>query len=647
MRNRRNDLLRVFRWLIIGIALISLAAILGCGDDASPSPTAAAEPGLTAQDVQSALQAALAAAATPAPEPGLSAADVQAAIAAARAAAATPAAIPTSTSSPTSMVEPQGRLSVGIAGSIPSGFVLKLQSYLQGKLDSMLTHEPMFAINLEGEILPLLVETWGIDSSGLEYTFNLQDGARWQQGNGNWGMFDADDFIFSIESAGAPGSSHGWAGTVRRLFSCDGCNLTKVDNLTVRLNRPSPSAEVTYLGNAPNGLAFHSKKHFDAVGEEQALHESVGTGPWELVELKSGQFRRHKAVTDHWRKTPEFDELMWWDVSEESTRVANFLTGLIDTGQFTLTSIQEIKSVNDSDIKFMTFPGRIAKWVNLYGGQYNTDDPAHQPSASGDPARVPLGDNAYDCSLPWVSCDRNTNSADWAKARNVRLAMNLSIDRQSIVNNLAYGSGRPDYLLNWGGYDARAAQFGLDELKYDFEPARARQLLAEAGHPDGFEVDMIIYPGFPAGASELSQTICTMWLDVDIRCDTGIKPYFSHRPTLVNRTAKGVAGFTGPTPAPEPLLQTGLYYSSLGSFNFGWEHPFFQALATEAASLIDPEARWAKMAEMNKWMFDEAMAIPVIAEDIVWPVGPNIDTWTPLGSYLDWLSNWEYVRHRK
>ena len=44
---------------------------------------------------------------------------------------------------------------------------------------------------------------------------------------------------------------------------------------------------------------------------------------------------------------------------------------------------------------------------------------------------MPLGDNVYDCTLAWVSCDRDLNSAEWANARKVREAMNLAIDRQS------------------------------------------------------------------------------------------------------------------------------------------------------------------------------------------------------------------------
>jgi len=71
-----------------------------------------------------------------------------------------------------------------------------------------------------------------------------------------------------------------------------------------------------------------SKEHFEQEGEEVAMFQGVGTGAWEYVESTTGVSWTFKAVEDHYRKTPEFAELIMWEIPEEATRVANFKTGI-------------------------------------------------------------------------------------------------------------------------------------------------------------------------------------------------------------------------------------------------------------------------------------------------------------------------------
>ena len=99
-------------------------------------------------------------------------------------------------------------------------------------------------------------------------------------------------------------------------------------------------------------MAVHSVKHYDMVGEDVATHQqSVGTGPWELYDARVGDYRKARAVRDHWRKTPEWEEMIWWEISQASTAIANLLTGKIDAGQFTLESIQTIRNENNPEFK--------------------------------------------------------------------------------------------------------------------------------------------------------------------------------------------------------------------------------------------------------------------------------------------------------
>ena len=340
---------------------------------------------------------------------------------------------------------------------------------------------------------------------------------------------------------------------------------------------------------------MHSKKHFDAVGEDVANTQAVGTSPWELYEATSGVNNKMRAVQDHWRKTPEFAEMIWWDIGEESTRLANFLTGVVDTASLSTDSLQAIRGENRTDIKFMNAPDLTEHRLNFFGQNYANDDPVHQASHGAEPI-VPLGENTYDCTLPWVSCDRDLESEEWATALKVRLAMTLAIDRQKLVNNLAFGEGVPLYVSFWSSARSRFEEFGLDQLKWDYDPARARQLLAEAGYPEGFEVDMHL-AALQESALPPAEAVATMWEEVGIRSTLIRQAFSAFRPTMVDRTAKGIGTHdTGAT--PEPVNNYGAYYGAELLANFGFEHPWLEDALRAIAPVVDDEERWPLEAEM-------------------------------------------------
>ena len=562
-----------------------------------------------------------------------------------------PTAVPAVAPAPQGAMEATGTLNVGMTDLGPFVGILQNMPFLHARFEFYITHEPMWATSPDGERLPRLVESWEANANADEFTFNLESEAQFHEG---YGGFTADDFIFTIENVIEEGSVHTSAGGIRRVFGCDGCALSKIDDHTVQLKRPKPTYEVTWYSQAPStSMSFHSKSHFDQVGAEQANLDSIGTGPWQLMEVKTDEFRRMEGVPDHWRRSPDWEEMVWWEIAEDATRVANFLVGKLDTGSFSAESIQAIKREDIEGVKFMRFPGGAYQFLNVHGQQYYPDHPFHLPSADGTSPKVVLGDTAaYNApgqcgaDAPWVACDRDVNSAEWDRARKVRQAMSMAIDRVKLVNNLAFGEGRPFYHQGWSGHDARAAQFGLDKLAYDYDPEKAKQLLDDAGYPNGFEIPMFLYPRPQAGNIEAAKAVATMWEDVGITTVQSTSPYSGFRPGTVNRTALGVSGHNA-GPSVEPVLGYFRIYSPKGSFNFGFEHPVLEQYLDEASTLVDEEERWAKTAEMTKWMFDNVAQIVLFEENAVWPVGPRIDEWPVMAGGVSWLSNWEEVPHRK
>ena len=626
------------RSVVIACLLVLLIFIIACGEEATEAPPPEPVP------------------IAPVPTVAATVAPVQtAAPTVTTAAPAAPvAATPTATPAPvvarrdtvTINGDPEGTLDVGFPDTGAHIFSLRQQAFQNQRADLHTTHETAFATAPDGQVIPRLVKEWTVDASGLIYTMYLWEGAAWHTNFGEWGEFNADDFIFSMQEVASEGAAHPVASHTKRIFLCGECELTKIDDYTVQLKRPSPTFEITWHSRTPESgaVSFHSKRHYEAVGEDEAVLQSVGTGPWEMIENKSSDFRRMRAVKDHWRKSPEWEEMVWWDVFEDSTRLANFLTGQLDTALFTLDTIQDIRGENRDDIKFMSFPGGVMNNADLLGMHHFPEHPAHHPTADGKPARVPLAEGHFDCRLPWVSCDRDITSEEWATARTVRLALALAIDRQKLVNAVAFGEGRPFHIMYWNSFDPRVEQFGLDELEFGFEPERAKELLADAGYSDGFEIEVTLTGGT---GEPVAQAVATMWENIGITTVQTRMPYSAFRPSLVSREAKGMwIHSTGP-PSIEPLKRYTILQNAANSINFGWEHPDWQALLDEMTELTDEEERWAKQAEGARWIFDEVMVIPLFGQNVVWPLGPEIDAWEPMGGRKDWLSNWDHVPHRQ
>ncbi len=200
------------------------------------------------------------------------------------------------------------------------------------------------------------------------------------------------------------------------------------------------------------GTGVISEKYYEEYGEEQAgFSLAVGTGPWQSVEHVTGGTWRFEAVQDHWRKTPNFAELHYAEISEESTRLANFLANKLDIATFNLESISQLEQ-QCADCKFKTFTTGAQLFINIHGNLYIDRDDLPTPR---------------DPSLPWVSASADMNSPDWTNARKVRKAMAIAIDRQLLVDTLLQGKGAPAHVYGWAGFDDELGY--LADLKHEYD----------------------------------------------------------------------------------------------------------------------------------------------------------------------------------
>ena len=322
--------------------------------------------------------------------------------------------------------------------------------------------------------------------------------------------------------------------------------------------------------------------------------------------------------------------MVFHDIPEGSTRLANFQTGKLDTFVMQLDSKAVVDDV--PGVKYMRIVGggneQIGWFGNFYGGH---GTPEHKEKYPG-----------YDPDLPWVSSNPDINSEEWARARKVRLAMSIAIDRQLIVDTILKGEGAPTILWGWEEAEHRLPP---DLQKgWEYNPERAKQLLAEAGYPDGFEVTLVPSIRGVPGEVDACFAAATMWEDIGIRTKQQKILYTTHRLTIIERSFNQV-NCHGGGGRVDPLTLHPIVNYSGGTWSAGMSHPVLDELIDKAILTIDDEERWKASGEVARFLFENVGSAGLYKVNIIWPLGTRIDTWI---EHLDWgdrriLNSTEYT----
>ena len=586
------------------LATLALAVIVACGSSA-PAPE---EPAASSSDGTAPPQAQIA-----------------------------PTAMPTGAevTSQTMTIQPAGKLTMGQeeinvfsghpALSVnPQLFVISTAPVVEGLM--------VWNSNLEAE--PLLAESWSISEDFATWTFNIRKGVQFHKG---YGEMTAEDVAWSY-THWITNTKHARATALQRFWAHPEGSVEVVDSHTLVVNtgEAMPDVIMSEFHRIPSGIAswVTSKKQSDELGVGAADKDIAATGPWEIVEHRPAQFWRMRAVENHWRKTPHFAELEFQEIPEQSTRLAGFQTGHLDTFVMAFDSIPLIQEMPEA--RLMQVPDQAAgeMLLHFHGGLYfniGTDEL----------------EAAYDPDLPWVSANPDVNSAEWDQARKVRQAMVKAVDVQTIVETLLQGYARRSP-VGVGGYSYSAHRFpDIPMREYDLEGAK--RLLAEAGYPDGgFSITLVpALRGAPAEV-EVAEAIAVMWEDIGVDVKLQNIPYGTYRPTVIGRTFNGATNHaTDPSNTPARLYNA---LQDRGSF-VRHTHPYLEDITIRAQKAVTLDERTNLENEVGKFMYDESIYTSLYLWDAVWAVGPRIDekSWSENLFYGDIrnINGYEWIEPRQ
>jgi peptide/nickel transport system substrate-binding protein len=275
-----------------------------------------------------------------------------------------------------------------------------------------------------------LAKSWSVSDDGLSYAFELREGIQFHNGE----PITAEDVKFSYER---------YRGASSKVLKDRVAAVETPDpkHVIFRLKAPWPDFMTFYMG-ATAAAWVVPKRYLEEVGDEGFKKAPVGAGPYKFVSFTPGLELTMESFDQYWRKTPSIKRLVFKVIPDEATRLAALRRGEIDIAY--------------------SIRGELAEEIE------HTKGLTLKPTVIQAPFWLYFPDQ-WDAKSPWFD-------------QRVRLAASLALDRKSINQALTLGHSS----ITGSIIPETFPSYWQPPLP-EYDPTRSKKLLAEAGHPDGFD----------------------------------------------------------------------------------------------------------------------------------------------------------------
>ena len=409
-----------------------------------------------------------------------------------------------------------------------------------GAIDQVLyanVFEGLTRFGPDGSVQPGLAASWTISDDGLSYTFQLREGVTFHDGT----TFEASDVVFSLDRARAEDSTN----AQKALFA----GIERVEALgdsSVRIYLAAPQGN--FLFNLAWGDAVMVGP--ESIGDIKNL--PIGTGAFRFEQWRRGDQISLTRNADYWGEAALLEGATFKFISEPTAAYAAMLAGDIDA--------------------FYSYPA-----------------PENLAQFERDPRFTVLSGNTEGETILAM----NNQQAPFDDIR-VRKAVSHAIDRQAIIDGAMFGYGTPI-----GSHFAPHNPDYVDlTANAAFDPALARDLLAQAGYAEGFSTTLKLPP--PSYARRGGEIIAAQLREVGIEAEISFLEWAQWLEQVFRGYDYGLTIVSHTEPMDINIYARPEYY-------FQYDNPDFQALIETLAVQSDPAARSALLAQ----------AQTTIAEDFV------------------------------
>lgn len=411
-------------------------------------------------------------------------------------------------------------------------------------------YDTLVQVDPQSRLQPDLATSWETSADGLRWTFHLRDDVVFHNGR----KMTAADVKYSFERILNPETASPRAKDYQIIST-----IETPDDRTVVFTLAQPQA--AFLSNLAYGwTAIVPQEAADTLRDHP-----VGSGPFQFVEwvpdshVKLRRFDRY-FIAD----VPYLDEINFRVISDPAARLISLKTGEVDVvPEVPAEEITGLKEEPGIKLIQEPFNGIMLLAINN--------------------ARLPFDD------------------------LRVRQALNYAIDKRAVIEGAQWGTGVPI-----GSHMPPVSDFYVDlTARYPYDPEKAKQLLAEAGYPDGFETTIVLPQPYDFHIRN-GEVIADQLAKVGIKAKLETiewatyleQVYFGRNYELTT------LGHTGRLD-PDPFLNR--YVSDSKENYMNYHNPRYDELVREGAVSTDPARRHEIYAEMQRLLADDAVAVYLLA----------------------------------
>ena len=457
---------------------------------------------------------------------------------------------------------------------------------------NMLLHsfECLLAVDENGQLVPGQAETWETSEDGLTWTFHLRDGLKWSDGSD----LTANDFVYSWKRVCDPMVAAPYAETVLSMVEgydkaiegdLDALQVVAQDDntLVVTLNAPC-----SYFGSLAAFATLSPVQEATVTANGDAWATSAETyisnGPFYVSEWVPGSYIMMSKNPYYWNADAiKLDGIKWNLIEDSNAAYSAYQTG----------EVLMIKDVPTEEI----------------------------PS---------LKDNAefhVDPIIGTYYLSMNLERDAFKDAR-VRKALSLAIDRDYVANTLMQGTYSPaGNFMGPGWIDTDGKQFQdnanggqpyIDVNNYEADLEEAKQLLADAGYPNGEGFPSITYTTNDSGYHKVvAEYLQQAWAELGIDLQVDIVEWASFTPMRRNGDYDIARnGWVGDYSDPSNMLD--LFYSTNGNNDGKFNNADYDAAMDLSRTTLDSAERSKALHTAEDILMEEAGCIPVAYYNDFW-----------------------------
>jgi peptide/nickel transport system substrate-binding protein len=396
----------------------------------------------------------------------------------------------------------------------------------------------------DNKLAPSLATEWK-SINDTTWQFKLRDGVKFQNGE----PFNADTVKFSIDRLKNPDTKSPIVelNTVKEVIVVDPTTV----NIVTSAPDPILPNKLTLFGGVMVPPAYIKEK-----GDDYFSNNPVGTGPFKFVSWQKDHQVVMEANADYWRGAPKVNKLTFKIIPNEADMVAALRAGEVDIAASGINADIAAQLKGDSNLNIVSSP-----WIRTF----------------------------------YISLD-TTKDGPLAK-KEVRQALNYAVDVKTIIDTI------------FGGNASRVStlipkqNFGYDPAitPYDYNPEKAKQLLAQAGYPQGFSIS------FDASNldSSIAQVIASQLEKIGVKVQVNLVDSKTLTSNIVAKKAAPLyyIGNTGWT--MDALSNFQSYIRSDRRYN-RWASPEVDKLIDQEETTIDPKTRQAAFTQLQTILKEEA-----------------------------------------